>query len=201
MTTEHPTGETSTSADGSAPGTIRGVATETTMGSRDLALRRRTLLARCIAARDMHVYTLAFVATFGEEGEDGGGDILAARQLGVLYKRYKVLAVLTARIVHGASWAQVAEWLGVKEDTARALFERAEQRWRDSDPAPWAPILDERFTVDGASPIEIRDEDVPRLAAELDAYYVAHTDDLTERRAYTRAHPHRLLPVSDGLPR
>lgn len=61
------------------------------------------------------------------------------RHLGDLYVRVKYLTVITARVVHGASWAAIADGLDISEATARILYEDAEQRWRDGDPQPWLP--------------------------------------------------------------
>lgn len=161
-------------------------------------LIRRTLLARAIAAHDIHAYSLAFVATFGEDGETGIGDILAARRLSVLTKRYRVMSILVARIVRGSSWAAVARGLGIAEQTAVALFAATEQRWRDGDPAPWnepVPSGTGRGVVaEVAPPIDIDDADIDRLAAELDTYFARHTDDIRDVRACAQP------PVSGGLP-
>jgi hypothetical protein len=160
----------STTPQGHAPyrSTIRSVAT--LVSSADARLIRRTLLARAIAARDLHTNTLDLACQAAGNSPDGG--IGAARRFGVLHKRYKTLTVLTARIAQQATWAQVATWLGVTAETAYALYGDAERRWRDGDPQPWAPTLcggrDTATTVTGAAPIVIDTEaDADAAAADL----------------------------------
>lgn len=139
----------------------------------DQQLIRRTLLARAIAARDIHVctHTLAAPPADGPGSGTGDGGIDDARRVGLLHKRYKTMAVLAARIVDGASWDQVAAALGVAPRTARALYGPAEERWRSGDPQPWAPALDGvagPVVITGAAPIELATEaDLAAANAEL----------------------------------
>lgn len=170
----------------------------------EIGLQRRTLLARCIAARDAHQYALAFVGAFGEEEETGAGDILAARRLSMLVQRYRVLAVLTARIVRGATWPQVAAALGVEESMARGMYADVESRWRAGDPAPWNPQTAGGAAMRVAPPIVIDPARIDDVAAELDGYFAAHTDDPDERpctscRACT-ARARRRRAVTGHLP-
>lgn len=97
----------------------------------DRLLIRRTELALRIAAEEIHDFAGTLVPT--------GGEIAAARTLAVLHRRYKTLAVLSARIVRAATWTQVAAQLHVEPATAEALYGDAEERWRTGDPQPWAP--------------------------------------------------------------
>jgi hypothetical protein len=65
--------------------------------------------------------------------------VTSARELLVLGQRLKTMSVLKARLVHEASWGEVAEALGMDERTARRVYEDAEQRWRQGDLTPWLP--------------------------------------------------------------
>jgi hypothetical protein len=162
------------------PSTMRNVATSL-IKTTDPGLRRRTLLARAIAVRDLNRYSLHLVADLDADPATGGG-IPAAQHLGKLYRRYKFMAVLCARIVGGLPWEDIADWLNIDPDTAIRLFANAEARWRAGDPSPWLPSQvggEEMWrSSEDAPPIVIADTDADRIVAELNSYVIRHAENL-----------------------
>jgi hypothetical protein len=135
----------------------------------DPALVRRTLLARAIAAHELGCYSMKIVADLGADPATGGG-IPSSRKMGRLYRRYKFMAVLCARIVGEMSWEEVADWLGIDHpDTAIALYGAAEERWRAGEAAPWVPEGEDEAhrEHESAMPIHIPEA----TAAEVDAFH------------------------------
>ena len=65
-----------------------------------------------------------------------------------LAQQLKTMGVVRARVVHGASWPQIAVMLGMDERGARLVYEDAEERWVAGDPEPWLP----RGPVPGVRP-------------------------------------------------
>lgn len=129
-------------------------------------LKARTLLALDIARRD--ILNLALPAADGHTCGDLGGLVRASRLAAVLDRRLTYLAVITARVVHDASWAKVGNWLNVSAADAEELYGEAVQRWVEGDAAPWSPRVP-GATVTGDYPIHITRENVETLAVEAKA--------------------------------
>ncbi|MFB9880847.1 hypothetical protein ACFFMN_23095 [Planobispora siamensis] len=140
-------------------------------------LKRRTETAHAIAAEDIRAYTATVAARALDPDLDVTEMIDAAREMAARDRRFRVLTVLRARICTGASWDQIGALLTIDADTAKALYADAEQRWRDGDPAPWAPPAEDpagthpRRPV--AAPIHLPPETLNDLVERLDVERLA----------------------------
>lgn len=161
-------------------------------------LQRKTRAALAFSVHELHAYTLALLATFGEEDFEPTSDLALSRRVGALFQQYKTMSVITAVVVRGASWAQVAAALGMEEGTARALFGEAVARWCNGDPAPWAPVVQ---TPAGravrARTCGIPVHDLEWIVRELDGYYLRFARGAKDPLARLDGELH---PVSGGLP-
>ncbi|MFF4777505.1 hypothetical protein ACFY05_32080 [Microtetraspora fusca] len=126
---------------------------------------------------------MAYVAA---QDADGLAESLdPCKTLDVLAQRYRTLAVLHARIVNGASWAQVAGRLGIEASTARALYEEPEKRWRQGDPRPWA-VQAARLALAAAradlppADLDINPGNAADLAAELERFVAVYPFEAPE---------------------
>lgn len=151
-----------------------------------MRLRRRTRLALAVAGRELRAALMTTVTTFGEDHAPTASYTALALRQEILFKRQKIMAVLCDRIVCGASWEAIAARLGKDPAEVESVYGPMEERWRDGDPAPWAPadlgklvaeLLElpegaERPAVDLSSfgPIEVPSDGHAALARELDEY-------------------------------
>jgi hypothetical protein len=65
--------------------------------------------------------------------------LVRSRRLSVLDKQVKCMIVIACRVVERMAWAEIGEHLGMSGRDAEEVYAEAERRWRDGDPAPWAP--------------------------------------------------------------
>jgi hypothetical protein len=157
----------------------------------DPALKRRTRQALAVAVYELHTYLLGVLSTVGEHKIDATCDLVLARHETSLSKRFKIMSVICAVVVRGATWEQIAAALSLDVDTARRLYGQAVERWCAGDPAPWNPLIPGPAAV--APPIPV--DRLETLMRDLDDYFLA----------FAPSDPHALIlgdpyPVSGGLP-
>lgn len=110
----------------------------------EYALRHRTEVAHGRLLTALHEHVL-WMSTHDDEGaEDAVG---CARHMMILAQQLKIMAVLKARVVYEAPWAEVAAMLGLDEADARKIYEDAERRWLGGDLTPWLPQPGQRPAV------------------------------------------------------
>lgn len=86
-----------------------------------------------------HFKLRALVVSTDTVAMSAAGDIATARMVTVLAKEFKFTAVIAARVVHDATWAEIADMVGMREESTRNVYGPVVDRWLAGDDRPWEP--------------------------------------------------------------
>ena len=147
-----------------------------------LSDRARARVAYGLAAQRAADYARALVPTHGDQHMRRGEWIRQARRH-LIYSHALRDAAVFLELADGATWAEVAEGLGLDEALVRERYEERLARWTAGEPAPAGPRMAEGLAVTMVPPAET---DVTWADAEqLDRWFI-HTSpprDVEAQRA------------------